>query len=217
MMRKIIFVLILSLVLFASCKKDWLDSEIFLCGATINGASYKDVTTVREDLFIGVFMPFNNKIRIQIQRDTIVYLQFRLISNQEPKECFYLYGGIVFDKKGKFPLLNKVYEINYVPKFNTLWCQNVDLQHYLADYRDNGKAQLPFGVIMIENLKEPGEEMPGSYSLAGTLIFDSYNPKNRQCEGHFKLSNEHAEGVAQTYLVEGRFKTEIYNHNTVNN
>lgn len=121
MMRKIIFAFILSLVLFASCKKDWLDSEIFLCGATINGASY------------------------------------------------------------------------------------------------NGKAQLPFGVIMIENLKEPGEEMPGSYSLSGTLIFDSYNPKNRQCEGHFKLSNEHAEGVAQTYLVEGKFKTEIYNHNTVNN
>lgn len=216
-MRKIIFAFILSLVLFASCKKDWLDSEIFLCGATINGTSYKDVTTVREDLFIGVFMPFNNKIRVQIQRDTIVYLQFRLISNQEPKECFYLYGGIVFDKKGKFPLLNKVYEINYEPKFNTLWCQNVDLQHYLAERRDNGTAQLPFGVIIIENLKEPGEEISGSYSLAGTLIFDSYNPKTRQCEGHFKLSNELAEGVAQTYLVEGRFKTEIYNHNTVNN
>ena len=77
-MRKIIFAFILFQMLFVSCKKINWDSEIFLCGATINGASCKDVTTLYKDLFEGLIMPFNNKKRIQIERDSIAYLQFRL-------------------------------------------------------------------------------------------------------------------------------------------
>lgn len=48
-------------MLFVSCKKINWDSEIFLCGATINGTSCKDVTTLYKDLFEGLIMPFNNK------------------------------------------------------------------------------------------------------------------------------------------------------------
>lgn len=57
-MRKIIFAFILFQMLFVSCKKINWDSEIFLCGATINGASCKDVTTLYKDLFEGLIMPF---------------------------------------------------------------------------------------------------------------------------------------------------------------
>ena len=100
-------------MLFVSCKKINWDSEIFLCGATINGASCKDVTTLYKDLFEGLIMPFNNKKRIQIERDSIAYLQFRLVSCQDPKVCFYIYGGIAFDKNEAFPLVNKIYNISY--------------------------------------------------------------------------------------------------------
>ena len=215
-MRKIIFAFILSLVLFASCKKtNELDSEVLLCGATINGVSYKDATTFCEDLYMGGFMPFSNKLRIQMQPDSVVFLQFRLESNQEPKTCFYLYGGIVFDKKEKFPLLNKNYEITYEPKFNTQRSIYGELRAYLTKHRDNGTVQLPFAVIMIEDPVKYGVEREGSFSLEGTLVFDAYSPKTYQCEGHFKLSNEHAEGVSQRYFVEGRFKTKFYNQNNV--
>ena len=43
-MRKIIFAFILFQMLFVSCKKINWDSEFFLCGATINGASCKKMS-----------------------------------------------------------------------------------------------------------------------------------------------------------------------------
>lgn len=213
-MRKIIFAFILFQMLFVSCKKINWDSEIFLCGATINGASCKDVTTLYKDLFEGLIMPFNNKKRIQIERDSIAYLQFRLVSCQDPKVCFYIYGGIAFDKNEAFPLVNKIYNISYDSKLDREWMFYGDeLRPYMAEHRSQGTMQSPYGVMMLLDYKEPGEEGYGNYSLSGTLVFTSYNPKNQKCVGHFKLSNEHIEGMSNVYSVEGQFNANLFNWN----
>lgn len=215
-MRKIVFAYILFQVLFVSCKKINWDSENFLCGATINGSTYKDVTTLYKDLFEGVFMPFNDKVRTQIERDSIAYLQFRLVNSQNQEDCFYLYGGIAFDKNEVFPQVNKNYDISYESKFNSHWMFKIDELHsYLVENRDKGTVMLPFGIMMIKDYKAPGVECYGNFSLSGTLVFDSYNPKTRKCVGHFKLTNEHVDGVNRTYTIEGQFNTELCNRNNV--
>lgn len=88
-----------------------------------------------------------------------------------------------------------------------------ELRPYMAEHRSQGTMQSPYGVMMLLDYKEPGEEGYGNYSLSGTLVFTSYNPKNQKCVGHFKLSNEHIEGMSKVYSVEGQFNANLFNWN----
>ena len=157
-MNRLLYISIILLMSLGSCKRhEILNQEFIFCEATINNVQYKDASTFKELLGYQA-LPFATKERFFIGYDTIAYLQFKLVNNNDPNDFYYLFGGITYPKNEEFPLLNKEYIIKYNQNFETDKFIAVELEHYLYEQRKNNPNILPFGVILLEKDKGLGDK-----------------------------------------------------------
>jgi hypothetical protein len=210
-MIRLLYISITLLLLLGSCKRyDILNQEFIFCEATINGAQYKDTSTFKELLGFQA-LPFGAKQRFFIARDTIAYLQFKLVNINDPNDLYYLFGGIAYPENEKFPLLNKEYVIKYNQEFETDKSAAMEFEHYLYEQRRNNSSSLPFGVIILEKSKL--WTMNDYISLKGGLTFESYNARNNKYQGHFQLYKEADELGIKDYIIIGQFDLSVKGSN----
>ncbi|MDC2222803.1 hypothetical protein [Bacteroides thetaiotaomicron] len=202
-MIRLLYISITLLLLLGSCKRhEILNQEFIFCEATINDVQYKDASTFGELLGYQT-LPFATKERFFIERDTIAYLQFKLVNGNDPNDFYYLFGGITYPENEKFPLLNKEYVIKYSQEFETDKSAAIEFEHYLYEQRRNNPSSLPFGVIMLEENKYWA--MNDYISLKGSVTFESYNAKNNKYQGYFQLYKEADELGIKDYVIIGQF------------
>jgi len=211
-MNRLLYISIIFLMSLGSCKRhEILNQEFRFCEATINNVQYKDASTFKELLGYQA-LPFATKERFFIGYDTIAYLQFKLVNNNDSNDFYYLFGGITYPKNEGFPLLNKEYIIKYNQDFETDKFIAVELEHYLYEQRKNNPNILPFGVILLE--KDKGLGYKNDYiSLKGSMIFESYNTKNNKYQGHFQLYKKADDLGYKDYAIIGQFDVVVKGSN----
>lgn len=85
-MNRLLYISIILLMSLGSCKRhEILNQEFIFCEATINNVQYKDASTFKELLGYQA-LPFATKERFFIGYDTIAYLQFKLVNNNDPND-----------------------------------------------------------------------------------------------------------------------------------
>ena len=202
-----IFRLLLGLIMtsaLAGCEKhDILDIRTTYCTVLINGEEYKDAPTLREQLGRRGY-PNSTKERIFIYRnqENIAYLQFLLTDNND-KKCYYLFGGIPFPEGETFPLLNKEYSLRYHPEFDMT---SIPVDRITKDYIQSFDNQ--DGIMFIKKHYKLSNEFANSLCpLSGTIIFTEYNPKNKKYKGTWQMKNGD-----ENYEIVGEFNsTVVYN------
>ena len=202
-----IFRLLLGLIMTSAlvgCEKhDILDTRTTYCTVLINGEEYKDAPTLREQLGRRGY-PNSTKERIFIYRnqENIAYLQFLLTDNND-KKCYYLFGGIPFPEGETFPILNKEYSLRYHPEFDMT---SIPVDRITKDYIQSSGNQA--GIMFIQKHYEMSNELIDPlYPLSGTIIFTEYNPKNEKYKGTWQMKNED-----ENYEIIGEFNsTVVYN------
>ena len=199
--------LLLGLIIISAlvgCEKhDIMDARTTYCKVLINGEEYKDAPTLREQLGRHGY-PNSTKERIFIYRnqENIAYLQFLLTDNND-KKCYYLFGGIPFPEGETFPLLNKEYSLRYHPEFDMT---SIPVDRITKDYIQSSGNQA--GIMFIQKHYEMSNELIDPlYPLSGTIIFTEYNPKNKKYKGTWQMKNGD-----ENYEIVGEFNsTVVYN------
>ena len=204
-----IFRLLLGLIMtsaFVGCEKhDILDIRTTYCTVLINGEEYKDAPTLREQLGRHGY-PNSTKERIFIYRnqENIAYLQFLLTDNND-KKCYYLFGGIPFPEGETFPLLNKEYSLRYHPEFDMT---SIPVDRITKDYIQSFDNQ--DGIMFIKKHYKLSNEFANSLCpLSGTIIFTEYNPKNKKYKGTWHMKSIDKDGD-ENYEIVGEFNSCIY-------
>ena len=202
LIRLLLGVIIISAL--AGCEKhDILDIRTTYCTVLINGEEYKDAPTLREQLGRRGY-PNSTKERIFIYRnqENIAYLQFLLTDNND-KKCYYLFGGIPFPERETFPILNKEYSLRKHPEFDMT---SIPVDRITKDYIESFDNQ--DGIMFIKKHYELSNEFANSLCpLSGTIIFTEYNPKNKKYKGTWQMKNGD-----ENYEIVGEFNsTVVYN------
>ena len=193
---KLLLGLIMIFALEGCDKHDILDTRTTYCKVLINGKEYKDAPTLREQLGKNGYPYSSTKERIFIRKDqgNIAYLQFLLTDNDD-KKCYYLFGGIPFPEKETFPLLNKEYSLHHNPEFDTT---DIPVDKITKDYIQSSGNQA--GIMFIQKHYEISNELINPlYPLSGTIIFTEYNSKNQKYKGtwHMKDGNKNDEIIGE--------------------
>lgn len=204
LIRLLLGVIIISAL--AGCEKhDIMDARTTYCKVLINGEEYKDAPTLREQL--GRYgYPNSTKERIFIYRnqENIAYLQFLLTDNND-KKCYYLFGGIPFPEGETFPILNKEYSLRYHPEFDMT---SIPVDRITKDYIESFDNQ--DGIMFIKKHYELSNEFANSLCpLSGTIIFTEYNPKNKKYKGTWQMKSIDKDGD-ENYEIVGEFNSCIY-------
>ena len=204
-----IFRLLLGLIMTSAlvgCEKhDIMDARTTYCKVLINGEEYKDAPTLREQLGRRGY-PNSTKERIFIYRnqENIAYLQFLLTDNND-KKCYYLFGGIPFPEGETFPLLNKEYSLRYHPEFDMT---SIPVDRITKDYIQSFDNQ--DGIMFIKKHYKLSNEFANSLCpLSGTIIFTEYNPKNKKYKGTWHMKSIDKDGD-ENYEIVGEFNSCIY-------
>lgn len=193
---KLLLGLIIICALTGCEKHNILDTRTTYCKVLINGKEYKDAPTLREQLGKNGYPYSSTKERIFIRKDqgNIAYLQFLLTDNDD-KKCYYLFGGIPFPEKETFPLLNKEYSLHHNPEFDTT---DIPVDKITKDYIQSSGNQA--GIMFIQKHYEISNELINPlYPLSGTIIFTEYNSKNQKYKGtwHMKDGNKNDEIIGE--------------------
>ena len=193
---KLLLGLIIICALTGCEKHNILDTRTTYCKVLINGKEYKDAPTLREQLGKNGYPYSSTKERIFIRKDqgNIAYLQFLLTDNDD-KKCYYLFGGIPFPEKETFPLLNKEYSLHHNPEFDTT---DIPVDKITKDYIQSSGNQA--GIMFIQKHYEISNEIINPlYPLSGTIIFTEYNSKNQKYKGtwHMKDGNKNDEIIGE--------------------
>ena len=204
LIRLLLGVIIISAL--AGCEKhDIMDARTTYCKVLINGEEYKDAPTLREQLGRHGY-PNSTKERIFIYRnqENIAYLQFLLTDNND-KKCYYLFGGIPFPEGETFPLLNKEYSLRYHPEFDMT---SIPVDRITKDYIESFDNQ--DGIMFIKKHYKLSNEFANSLCpLSGTIIFTEYNPKNKKYKGTWHMKSIDKDGD-ENYEIVGEFNSCIY-------